>query len=129
MKQLMPITTRIDDASGVDETYYSTPAHPNAGEWEAVTAVFTPYENVGLDAANYRTLTLKNGATALDSWTSNSSGGTALAAGTPYVFDLSGNGINAEFTANAAAMTVESVKNGTGAALKGDLTVVYQRVS
>ena len=128
MKQFIRDSILIDDATGASEEYYLTPVHPDGGEWELVALFLTPFEDVAVAGTNFRTVTPKNGGTACAAaWTSNT-GGDALTEGTPYAL-VPVAGTIREFTANVDALEIDSAHTGTGAALKGQVTAVWERVS
>lgn len=75
--------------------------------------VLVPNVSVSLHASNYITISIKKGATTIATHTTNSSGGSALTAGTPVEMTLTGTGTDLE-VADLGAFTVDVAKAGTG---------------
>jgi hypothetical protein len=85
----------------------------------ATTASFVivPNLSVATHASNYITLTVKKGATTLATFTTNSSGGAAMTAGTPITMTLGASGVGTALElADGGVFTVDVAKAGTGPA-------------
>ena len=111
-------------ATNTNYTAYIT--QPNPGEWELASLYFTPDSGgaVAIDGTNYITVTAKQGSTSLGSFTTYT-GGTALVAGTAVAFTLTG-GAGLVFS-QGDILTLDSVKTGTGAVLKGTFTASWRK--
>lgn len=125
MKMLAIITLVLLDAAGDDKSRYVCPVHPDGGEWKLVKAVYVPNVSVAIDATNYRTISLENGSDTLGSIVTNA---TALTAGTPVEFTLTG-GLALEFTANADTVLVDSAADASGAVADGQVILSFERIS
>ncbi len=112
-------------AAGTAFTQYA--AQPAPGEWELVSAYFTPSSAgaVAVHATNYVTITLKQGSTSLGALTTNSTGGAALVAGTPSAFSLSG-GSALQF-GQADPLVIDVAHGGTGGAANGTLACAWKK--
>ncbi len=121
---LLTLTVLSQLAANVNKTTYV--AAPGLSGTKSVleSLVFIPDSDgaVSLDGTNYITVTAKRGSTSLGSFNTNT-GGTALVAGTAVAFTLSGD---LEFDALTEALTIDSVKTGTGAVLKGVFTATFR---
>lgn len=125
---LLPLLLAVQLAANVNKTLYV--AAPGASGEKVVlkSLVFVPDSDgaVSIDGTNYITVTAKQGSTSLGSFTTNT-GGTALVAGTAVAFTLSG-GVALEFDALTDLLTIDSVKTGTGAVLKGAFLAVFEPI-
>jgi len=74
-----------------------------------------PVVSVSTHASNYITITVKKASTTLATFTTNSSGGAALTAGTPVDLTITGSGKDLEI-ADGGVITVDVTKAGTGPA-------------
>ena len=113
-------------AANANKTFYCPVPGPSSAKMWLKSLVFIPDSDgaVSLDGTNYITVTAKNGSNSLGSFNTNT-GGTVLVAGTAVAFSLSGE---IEFTALTGALTVDSVKTGTGAVLKGIFVATFEQV-
>lgn len=121
---LMSLALLVTIATNTNYTAYV--AQPHAGEWELAALYFTPDSTgaVSIDGTNYITVTAKQGSTSLGSFTTFT-GGTALVAGTAVAFTLTG-GASLVFS-QGDILTIDSVKTGTGAVLKGTFTASWRK--
>lgn len=98
------------------------------GETAKITALaIVPNVSVSTHAANYITLTVKRGATTVASFTTNSSGGAAMTAGTPIAMTITGTGGDLERAA-AGVWSVEVAKAGTGPAYNFSVVATLQGI-
>lgn len=125
MKMLALVSLALLDAAGDDKSRYACPVHPDGGEWKLVKAVYVPNVSVAIDATDFRTISLENGATTLGSIVTSA---TALTAGTPVEFTLTG-GLALEFTANTDTVLVDSAQDGAGAVADGVVILSFERIS
>lgn len=121
---LMSLALLVIVATNTNYTAYI--AQPHAGEWELAALYFTPDSGgaVSIDGTNYITVTAKQGSTTLGSFTTFT-GGTALVAGTPVAISLSGG--TALVFSQGDVLTIDEVKTGTGAVLKGTFTASFRK--
>lgn len=121
---LVALAVSFSIATNTNYTGYI--AQPNPGKWELASLYFTPDSAgaVSIDGTNYITVTAKNGSTSLGSFTTFT-GGTALVAGTAVAITLSG-GSSLIFN-QGDVLTIDSVKTGTGAVLKGIWTASWRK--
>ena len=122
-KQLIHHSIDVSESASADS--YTCPAHPDAGEAKLVKAVWVPDITLATPARNYWTIAPKNGATTLGSVTTNSTGGTAWAAGTPEDITLSG-GSALEFTRNTDALHIDVDEAGAATDARGRLELVWE---
>lgn len=108
--------------SGSDSTDTDYAGNASAVKVALTKVLMVPKTSVSTHASNYVTVTIKKGSTTLGSWTSNSSGGSALTAGTPAEITLTGTGVDLEI-ASGAAFLVDVTKAGTGPAY--DMNVLF----
>lgn len=102
----------VSGTDAVDTDY----AINNSGNKATIQRLYLiPSVSVSTHASNYITVTVKKGANTLATHTTNSSGGTALTAGTPVELAITGTGLNLEI-ADGGAITVDVTKAGTGPA-------------
>ena len=103
--------------------------HGLPGEWKIIAAYFTPATAVTAHASNNFVASLKAGAggTTLGSMSTDTSGGASLVKGTPTTIAISELGATLEF-GPTDALEFAKVEGGTGAALDGCLTCVFQQV-
>ena len=81
-----------------------------------ITAIsLMPKTSVSTDASNHITTSVKKAATTLTSHTTNSTGGSALVAGSVKGLSITGTGTDLEIDAGGV-ITVEVAKAGTGPA-------------
>lgn len=86
-----------------------------------------PKTAVPVHASDYITTTVKKGSTAIGSHTTNSSGGSALVAGTTKDITLTGTGTDIEL-APGDVLTVEVTENGTGPAYSHQVIATVQDI-
>lgn len=114
-------------ASGTDATDNVHILNPSAGTVRAVSFYLVPHVSVATHASNYITITVKKGSSVLATFTTNSSGGAALTAGTPVALTITGTGADLEIAA-AGVYTVEVAKSGTGPSYKFSAVAVVEAV-
>lgn len=116
-------------ASGTDAVDTLYVVNASGHTLRVLSASIVPVVSVSTHAANYITTTLKDGAggSTIGSHTTNSSGGTALTAGTPRAITISGTGLNLEI-ADGAVVEVDVAKAGTGPAYEFTVAVVCEPV-
>lgn len=129
-EQLFTTTTLVSDAITTDKDRYASPSPISGLTVQVVTAKFVPYASASTDAANYRTISLKKGATTLASVTTNSAGGEANTAGTARDFELAdGLGKDNEFDTDAGeCVEVDSTHAGTGQVADGAVVITWRSV-
>lgn len=120
------VSTHISVAAGTAEIGYVTPPAAS-GAWELTSCAIVPLTTTAVHAANYVTCSIKNGGTTLGSTTTNSSGGSALTAGTPQSPALSG-GTSLEFTAGTDVVTIDIAHTGSGAAFDCLIECFFQKI-
>lgn len=103
--------------SGTDATDVNYAINGSAFTSKILALKLIPATSVATHASNYITITAKSGSTTLATWTTNSSGGAALTAGTVSTMTLSASGTDLEIAAGGL-ITVEVAKAGTGPAYK-----------
>lgn len=123
---LLPVSFIAAQAANANKTFYCPVPGPSSAKMWLKSLVFIPDSDgaLAVDGANYITVTAKNGSDSLGSFNTNT-GGTALVAGTAVAFSLSGS---IEFTAIAGALTIDSVKTGTGGVLKGIFVATFEQI-
>ncbi len=96
------------------------------GEWILDSVGFVPNSDgaLAIDGTNYITATIKQGATSLGTWTTNT-GGTAHVAGTRIAPALSG-GSALEF-GQGDMVTIDIAKAGTGGVFKGSMALAFRK--
>lgn len=113
--------------SGTDATDVNYTVNPTAFTAKILSLKIIPATSVSTHAANYITITVKSGSTTLATFTTNSSGGAALTAGTVVTMTLTGAGTELEIAA-AGVVTVEVAKAGTGPAYKFAVLVGFEAI-
>lgn len=131
MNPILWIHVALVLAADTEKTLYCPiPAVDGGGEYEAVSAYFTPDGDgaVTADATNYTVVTLKNGATSLWSRATDVAGG-ALVAGTQVALTITAATAKTafEFTAGTDQLTIAVTMPGTGAVFKGIVAVGFRR--
>ena len=102
--------------------------HNSTGQKIQVLAVsVVPKTSVSTHASNYITTSIKNGSDTITSHTTNSTGGSALTAGTVKNLSLTGTGKVLEIDAGGV-ISVDVAKNGTGPAYSHYISVKYQEI-
>lgn len=102
----------VSGTDAVDQEYI----YNALGETAKITAMaIVPNVAVATHASNYITLNVKRGSTTIATFTTNSSGGAAMVAGTPIAMTITGTGGDLE-RASAGVFSVEVAKAGTGPA-------------
>lgn len=108
---LLPVVV----VSGTDATD-DVCVHNYSADTVAISSLdLMPKTSVSTHAANYITTTVSIGGTTIATHTTNSSGGSALTAGTPLAMTLSGTGKQLEI-ASGGTMRIQVAKAGTGPA-------------
>ena len=103
------------NVSGTDATDTGFLYNPYAFAVKVDELSIMPKTAVATHASNYITTTVANGATTLGTHTTNSTGGSALAAGTQKVITLVESGTKLEIAAGAS-LAITVAKAGTGPA-------------
>lgn len=101
--------------SGTDSTDTGYLYNPYSFSVKVEEVTILPKTAVATHASNYITTTIANGATTLGTHTTNSSGGSALAAGTQKVVSLVESGTKLEIAAGGV-LAITVAKQGTGPA-------------
>lgn len=109
---LMFLHAMVSGSDSTDTAYLYNP-YAFAVKLEELTIL--PTTAVATHASNYITTTVANGATTLGTHTTNSSGGSALVAGTQKVISLVESGTKLEIPAGGV-LAVTVAKQGTGPA-------------
>jgi len=109
---LMFLHCNVSGSDSTDTGYLYNP-YPFSVIVDAITLM--PKTAVSTHASNYITTTVANGGTTLGTHTTNSSGGSALAAGTNKSISLVESGTKLEI-ASGGVLAVTVAKNGTGPA-------------
>lgn len=120
MTNSLPITVSL---SGTDATALGYLYNPLGSKAVVSSITIVPAVSVSTHAANYITLTVKKGATTIATYTTNSSGGAAMTAGTPITMTISGTGLSLELAAGGV-FEVAVAKAGTGPAYGFDVVAV-----
>lgn len=110
-------TAQSPTLSGTDATDTNYAINGSAFTAKILALKIVPATSVSTHASNYITVTVKSGSTTLATFTTNSSGGAAMTAGTVITMTLSGTGTELEI-ASGGLITVEVAKAGTGPAYK-----------
>lgn len=123
---LLTMAFVVSLAANTNKTLYAATPGLSGEKYVLENLIFVPDSDgaVSIDGTNYITVTVKNGSTSLGSFTTTT-GGTALVAGTAVVFSLSGAAL--QFSAGDI-VTLDSVKTGTGAVLKGTFTGTFRQI-
>lgn len=114
--------------AGTDATDTKYVGNPSGKRVKLARVVLVPNVSVAVHASNYITIAIKKGATTVATHTTNSSGGTALTAGTPVAMTISGTGNDIE-AADLGAFTVDVSKAGTGPAYSVDAVMELRELS
>lgn len=104
-----------DCLAGTDATDLAYITNEYSGTIIIESVSIEPKTAVSTHASNYITTTVKNGSDTLASHTTNSSGGSALAAGTRKNLTISGTAKQCEI-ASGGVITCDVAKAGTGPA-------------
>ncbi len=125
---LLSLCLAVQLAADVNKTLYVMSPGASGEKVLLKSIVFVPDSDgaVSISGTNYITVTAKQGSTSLGSF-NTFTGGTALVAGTAVTFSLSG-GVALEFDALTDLLTIDSVKTGTGAVLKGTFLAVFELI-
>lgn len=115
----------VTNVSGSDSTDTSYIYNPFSVKVKVTKLAIMPKTAVAVHASNYITTTISDGSTTLASHTTNSSGGSALVAGTENNLTLSGTGTVLEIAAGGT-LTVAVTKAGTGPAYNHAVVAVVQ---
>lgn len=110
-------TAQSPTLSGTDATDTNYAINGSAFTAKVLSIKLIPATSVSTHASNYITITAKSGSTTLATFTTNSSGGAAMFAGTVITMTLSGAGTELEI-ASGGLVTFEVAKAGTGPAYK-----------
>ena len=110
--------------SGTDANALKYVMNDSQSTAKVISAYLVPHVSVATHASNYITTTIAaNGAT-IASHTTNSTGGSAMTAGTPIALTLSGD----TNVASRAVVTVTVTKSGTGPAYSFDADLEFEPV-
>ena len=113
---LLP-TAVVSGTDATDDVY----VHNYSADTVAVDSIdLMPKTSVSTNASNYITTTVSIGGTTVATHTTNSSGGSALTAGTRLAMTLSGTGKQLEIAAGSS-MRIQVSKNGTGPAYSNQI--------
>lgn len=115
------------NASGTDANATKYMANPLEESARLFKVLLTPNISVSTHASNYMTFDIKKGSTVLATFTTNSSGGAALTAGTPVELTITGSGKDVE-VASDGAFTLLCTKAGTGPAYDVTATLAVQGI-
>lgn len=114
----------VSGTDATDDVYLHNPT----GEAVVVTDIdLMPKTSVPTHANNYITTTVSIGGTTVATHTTNSSGGSALTAGTVLAMTLSGTTKQLEM-GPGATMRVQVAKSGTGPAYNNQLVAVAKQL-
>lgn len=115
-----------ETTAGTDEDAYVV--MPAGNEWKLEAAYFVPGANVTAHDTNYATLALKQGATSLASESTTTGDTGNLTAGTAIALAMTaGTGSSREFGAGDVCH-VDVDKSGSGAALVGSVSLLFQKI-
>lgn len=120
-------TAQSPTLSGTDATDTNYAINGSAFTAKILALKIIPATSVSTHASNYITVTVKSGSTTLATFTTNSSGGAAMTAGTVITMTLSGTGTELEIAAGGL-VTVEVAKAGTGPAYKFSVWAGFEAV-
>ena len=109
----------VSGTNAADTNYIMNP-YPFKVRVSAINIL--PKTAVATNGSNYITTTLKKAATTLASHTTNSTGGSALVAGTVKGLSITGTGLDLEIDAGGV-ITVEVAYAGTGPAYNHQVVV------
>lgn len=110
-------TGQAPTLSGTDAVDTNYAINGSAFTAKILAVKLIPATSVSTHASNYITVTVKSGSTTLGTFTTNSSGGAAMTAGTPITVTLTGTGADLEIAAGGL-VTFDVTKAGTGPAYK-----------
>lgn len=113
--------------SGSDSDFSRYVVNPSGEKARILSGHITPNVSVSTHASNYMTWNVKKGSTTIATFTTNSSGGAALTAGTPVALTFTGTGKDMEIDSGSAVL-VEGVNSGTGPAYDVEVTLVLQGI-
>lgn len=112
-------STPVAGTDATDTAYI----HNNTGQTLRILAVsLVPKTSVSTHASNYITTSIKKGSDTITAHTTNSTGGSALTAGTVKDLTLTGTGKVLEI-ADGGVISVDVAKNGTGPAYSHYISV------
>jgi hypothetical protein len=112
----------VSGSDSTDTVYIYNP-HPYAVRVRKLAIL--PKTAVATHASNYITTTISNGGDTLATHTTNSTGGSALAAGTEKSLTISGTGTQLEVAAGGV-LTVAVTKAGTGPAYNHQVGAIFE---
>ena len=113
----------VETTIGTAETAYV--AMPSPNEWKLNAIYFAPSTSEAIDATDYATLTVSQGATSLGSLATNA---TALTAGTAESVALTaGTGASREFGAGDS-VKLAVTKAGSGIAFLGVVSLAFEKI-
>lgn len=113
--------------SGTDATDTAYIVNNTGAKIRILAVTLMPKTSVATHASNYITTSVKKGSDTITSHTTNSSGGSALTAGTAKSLDLTGTGKVLEID-DGGLITVDVAKAGTGPAYANHVSVKYETI-
>lgn len=125
MLQEIPLKSGV--VSGTDATDTAYIVNATSGKVRVKALRIIPKTAVAVHASNYITTTIKKGSTTIGSHTTNSSGGSALVAGTVTDVTLSGSGTDIELAAGGV-LAVDVAKAGTGPAYNHEVLATVEPI-
>lgn len=114
MVNTVPMSVKVSGTDAAAQEYIYNSLGEVAGT-DGFTIV--PNVSVATHASNYITLTIAKGGTTLATFTTNSSGGAAMTAGTPIAMTLAAGGVGTAMQLSSGGVfSVAVTKAGTGPA-------------
>jgi hypothetical protein len=113
--------------SGTDATDTAFIVNGTSGKVRVKAARLIPKTAVSTHASNYITTDVKKGSANLGSHTTNSSGGSALVAGTVTTIPITGSGTDLELDAGGVLL-INVTKAGTGPAFNHQVVVTVEPI-
>lgn len=114
--------------AGTDATDTTYIVNPYPFKVQVLGGYIVPDTSVAVHASNYITTTVKKGSDTIASHTTNSSGGSALTAGTALALTLSGTVAKVYEIAAGGMMEVAVAKAGTGPAFGHQVALTVQAI-
>lgn len=122
------IELRSRAVAGTDAVDVAYVVNPYPFKVRVIGGYIMPDTSVATHASNYITTTVKKGSDTIASHTTNSSGGSALTAGTALALTLSGTVAKVYEIAAGGVVTVDLAKAGTGPAYKHYVSLLCEPI-
>lgn len=122
----LSFTSPTSSGSDAVDTVYIV--NPNPFKVRITGGYIMPGASVSTHASNYITTTIKKGSDTIATHTTNSSGGSALTAGTALALTLSGTVAKVYEIAAGGVITVDVAKAGTGPAYEFAVVMIGEAI-